>query len=60
MKDSLFWKKSFITVYFIVALLSFILFKFYIKTDNMAVYLMIFFLFCLGIASIIINAEQNR
>ncbi|MFM2575554.1 hypothetical protein, partial [Staphylococcus warneri] len=56
MKDSLFWKKTFIPVYFIIALLSFILFKFYIKTDNMAVYLMIFFLFCLGIASIIINA----
>ena len=60
MKDSLFWKKSFIPVYFIVALLSFILFKFYIKTDNMTVYLMIFFLFCLVIASIIINAKQNR
>ncbi|AGC91184.1 hypothetical protein WL555_01410 [Staphylococcus warneri] len=60
MKDSLFWKKTFIPVYFIIALLSFILFKFYIKTDNMAVYLMIFFLFCLGIASIIINAKQNR
>ncbi|RIN16047.1 hypothetical protein BU089_12910 [Staphylococcus warneri] len=60
MKDSLFWKKSFIPVYFIVVLLSFILFKFYIKTDNMAVYLIIFFLIWLGITSIIINTKQNR
>ncbi|EGG97277.1 hypothetical protein SEVCU121_1858, partial [Staphylococcus warneri VCU121] len=32
MKDSLFWKKLLIPVYFIIALLLFILFKFYIKT----------------------------
>ncbi|WP_256935467.1 hypothetical protein [Staphylococcus aureus] len=41
MKDSIFWKKAFIPVYFIVAMLVFLLFRFYIKTDNFSIYLMI-------------------
>ncbi|WP_047553814.1 hypothetical protein [Staphylococcus schweitzeri] len=60
MKDSIFWKKSFIPVYFIVAMLAFLLFKFYIKTDNCSIYLMIIFLMCLGTASIIYNYKNNR
>ncbi|WP_214306895.1 hypothetical protein, partial [Staphylococcus aureus] len=55
MKDSIFWKKAFIPVYFIVAMLVFLLFRFYIKTDNFSIYLMIIFLIFLGTASIIYN-----
>lgn len=60
MKDSIFWKKSFIPVYFIVALLVFLLFKFYIQTDNFSVYLLVAFLVILGLASIIYNSNTNR
>ncbi|HDD6906866.1 TPA: hypothetical protein PBG94_001702 [Staphylococcus aureus] len=60
MKDSIFWKKAFIPVYFIVAMLVFLLFSFYIKTDNFSMYLMIIFLICLGTASIIYNYKNNR
>ncbi|HCD4795895.1 TPA: hypothetical protein NBR70_002626 [Staphylococcus aureus] len=60
MKDSIFWKKAFIPVYFIVAMLVFLLFRFYIKTDNFSIYLMIIFLICLGTASIIYNYKNNR
>ncbi|MDN8667487.1 hypothetical protein Q0N34_14490, partial [Staphylococcus aureus] len=41
MKDSIFWQKSFIPVYFIVAFVMFLLFKFYIRTDNFSVYVLI-------------------
>ncbi|EOB7725588.1 hypothetical protein ACIW7C_002276 [Staphylococcus aureus] len=60
MKDSIFWKKAFIPVYFIVAMLVFLLFRFYIKTGNFSMYLMIIFLICLGTASIIYNYKNNR
>ncbi|MHB9629433.1 hypothetical protein ACYO9X_08405 [Staphylococcus aureus] len=60
MKDSIFWKKAFIPVYFIVAMLVFLLFRFYIKTDNFSMHLMIIFLICLGTASIIYNYKTNR
>ncbi|EUV90914.1 hypothetical protein O392_02725, partial [Staphylococcus aureus M0242] len=49
MKDSIFWKKAFIPVYFIVAMLVFLLFRIYVNvTDNFSIYLMIIFLICLG------------
>ncbi|MGS2913858.1 hypothetical protein [Staphylococcus aureus] len=60
MKDSIFWKKAFIPVYFIVAMLVFLLFRFYIKIDNYSIYLMIIFLICLGNASIIYNYKNYR
>ncbi|WP_047426045.1 hypothetical protein [Staphylococcus schweitzeri] len=60
MKDSIFWKKAFIPVYFIVAMLVFLLFMFYIKTDNFSIYLMIIFLICLGTTSIIYNYKNYR
>ncbi|HEE2099293.1 TPA: hypothetical protein R6W15_002128 [Staphylococcus aureus] len=60
MKDSIFWKKAFIPVYFIVAMLVFLLFRLYIKTDNFSIYLMSIFLICLGTASIIYNYKTNR
>ncbi|WP_248498806.1 hypothetical protein [Staphylococcus haemolyticus] len=58
MQNSIFWKKAFIPVYFIVAFLAFLLFKFYIQTDNFSVYLMIIFLIILGFSSIIYNAKR--
>ncbi|WP_198645082.1 hypothetical protein, partial [Staphylococcus cohnii] len=51
MENSIFWSKKFIPVYFIVAFLSFALFKFYIQTDNYSVYILIILVFGLGIAS---------
>ncbi|HHW6795590.1 TPA: hypothetical protein ACU2UX_002348, partial [Staphylococcus aureus] len=38
----------------------FLLFRFYIKTDNFSIDLMIIFLICLGTASIIYNYKNNR
>mgnify|MGYP006920270246 FL=1 len=59
MKDSIFWKKSFIPVYFIVAFLLFILFKFYIETDNFSIYILIFIIVSFGIASVIYNSKSK-
>ncbi|AXS25246.1 hypothetical protein [Staphylococcus aureus] len=59
MKDSIFWQKSFIPVYFIVAFVMFLLFKFYIRTDNFSVYVLIVFIVLLGIASIIYNYNSH-
>ncbi|WP_245393060.1 hypothetical protein [Staphylococcus coagulans] len=60
MKDSIFWQKSFIPVYFIVAFVMFLLFKFYIKTDNFSVYILIAFIVILGFASIIYNYNRHQ
>ncbi|WP_436862492.1 hypothetical protein [Staphylococcus caeli] len=60
MKDSIFWKPGFIPVYFIAALLHFSLFYFYIRTNNFSIYLLIFLLIGLGIASIIYNANPKN
>ena len=59
MKDSIFWKKAFIPVYFIVAFLLFILFKFYIETDNFSIYILIFIIVSFGIASVIYNSKSK-
>lgn len=59
MKGSIFWKKSFIPVYFIVAFLLFILFKFYIQTDNFSIYILIFIVLDFGIASVIYNSRNK-
>ncbi|WP_105985716.1 hypothetical protein [Staphylococcus chromogenes] len=59
MKDSIFWQKSFIPVYFIVAFVMFLLFKFYIRTDNFSVYALIAFIVILGVASIIYNYNRQ-
>ncbi|MDM6164605.1 hypothetical protein P8A08_04885 [Staphylococcus aureus] len=50
MKNSILWRKSFIPVYFIVAFVMFLLFKFYIRTDNFSVYVLIAFIVILGFA----------
>lgn len=59
MKDSIFWKKAFIPVYFIVAFLLFFLFKFYIQTDNFSIYILIFIIASFGIASVIYNSKSK-
>mgnify|MGYP006886147449 FL=1 len=59
MKDSIFWKKAFIPVYFIVAFLLFLLFKFYIQTDNFSIYILIFIVLGFGIASVIYNSKSK-
>lgn len=59
MKNSLFWSKNFIPVYFIVAFLAFLLFRFYIKTDNFSVYLLILLCVGMGFASLIYNYKHK-
>lgn len=56
-KDSILWSKKFIPVYFIAALLLFLLFKFYIKTDINSISILLLFLVGLGIASIVYNSK---
>ncbi|MDT0680370.1 hypothetical protein BU646_02430 [Staphylococcus chromogenes] len=57
MKSSIFWEPIFIPVYFIMAFLGFILYRFYIETDVYSIYVLPLFLAGLGIASIIYNAK---
>ncbi|WP_242414086.1 hypothetical protein [Staphylococcus aureus] len=58
MKNSILWRKSFIPVYFIVAFVMFLLFKFYIRTDNFSVYVLIAFI-VIFFASIIYNYNRH-
>ncbi|WP_242450011.1 hypothetical protein [Staphylococcus pseudintermedius] len=60
MKNLLFWSKNFIPVYFIVAFLAFLLFRFYIKTDNYSVYLLILLCLGMGIASLVYNYKNKK
>ena len=60
MEKSLFWKKGFIPVYFIAALLLFLLFHFYIRNVTLPIYLLIFMLIGLGVASIIYNSKKEK
>ena len=60
MENSILWSRKFIPVYFIVAFLSFALFKFYIQTDNYSVYILIILVFGLGIASCIHNFKKDN
>ena len=52
-------KKAFIPVYFIVVFLLFLLFKFYIQTDNFSIYILIFIIASFGIASVIYNSRNK-
>ena len=60
MEKSLFWKKGFIPVYFIAALLLFLLFHFYIQNVTLPIYLLIFMLIGSGVASIIYNSKKEK
>ncbi len=60
MKDSIFWSKSFIPVYFITAFLLFLLYRFYIKTNSLPIYILIFIILAFGIASIIYNTKYRE
>ncbi|WP_232796221.1 hypothetical protein [Staphylococcus canis] len=59
MENSLFWKKKFIPVYFIVAFLAFLLFKFYLKSNDMSIYLLILLIVSMGIASLVYNYKDK-
>lgn len=58
MRQSVFWRKGFIPIYFIAALLLFLLFHFYIGASP-SIYLIMLFLIGLGIASIIYNNNKK-
>ncbi|MEL0537365.1 hypothetical protein [Staphylococcus debuckii] len=60
MEKSLFWKKRFIPVYFIAAVLLFLLFHFYIQNVTLPIYLLAFMLIGLGVASIIYNSKKEK
>ncbi|WP_414053133.1 hypothetical protein [Macrococcus animalis] len=59
MEHSILWKPRFIPIYFIVALLTFILFFVIIKTDNWIVILIPLFNILIGITSIIYNKNKQ-
>ncbi len=58
MENSILWKRGFIPVYFIVSLLTFLIFFVVIKTDVWSVSLIPLFNLGMGIASIIYNKKK--
>jgi len=58
MGNSIFWSRSFIPVYFVVAILGFLLFNSYIKADILFTLLLVVPVVGVGIASIIYNAQR--
>nr|WP_248285531.1 hypothetical protein [Staphylococcus lugdunensis] len=56
-KHSILWSKSVIPLYFFVAFLTFLLFHFYLKSDNISIYIIIFTLVGFGITSMIYNTK---
>lgn len=60
MENSILWSKNFIPVYFIVALLTFLLFNNYIQTSALFVMILTFPVLGVGIASIMYNSKVKR
>ncbi len=60
MENSILWFKNFIPVYFIVALLSFLLFNNYIQANTLSTLLIILPVTGVGIASIIYNSKRKQ
>lgn len=60
MENSILWSAKFIPVYFIVALLSFILFFVIIDTNNFIAVLIPLFPLGVGIASLNYNSKKSR
>lgn len=60
MHNSILWSKGFIPVYFVAALLHFILFKIYIQPEGDAIYLQTLMLVGLGIASLLYNYNRQE
>lgn len=59
MKNSIFWSKGFIPVYFIIAVIHFVVFKVIIDTNNYSIYIFTLILLGLGIASILYNNKSE-
>lgn len=59
MENSILWSKSFIPVYFVVALLNFLLFNYYIQANILSTLLIILPVTGVGIASIIYNSKRK-
>ncbi|MCM3004157.1 hypothetical protein [Priestia koreensis] len=60
MKNSLFWKKRMIPVYFLVAILDFCFYQFYLKTNVMMTLNITFPLIVLGFISIGYNYRWKK
>lgn len=60
LKDSFLWSKKFIPVYFIVAFVVFLLYRFYIHVDNFVAYYPVLFCVAIGIASLKYNYGKNH
>lgn len=59
MEDSILWSKKFIPVYFIVAILAYILFNNYIQANALSIMLLIYPVLGVGVASIIYNSKAR-
>lgn len=60
MEDSILWARKFIPVYFVVALLSFLLFNNYIQANILSTLLIILPVVGVGFASIIYNSKNKN
>lgn len=58
MENSILWSKKFIPVYFVVALLNFLLFNHYIQANVLSTLLIIAPVIGVGIASLIYNFKK--
>lgn len=59
-ESSVLWSKNFIPVYFVVALLSFLLFNNYIQANILSTLVIILPVIGIGIASIFYNANKSK
>lgn len=59
MENSILWSRNFIPVYFVVALLSFLLFNNYIQAHTLSTLLIVLPVIGLGIASIFYNLNKK-
>lgn len=60
MENSILWSKGFIPVYFVVALLSFLLFNNYIQANILSTLLIVLPVTGVGIASILYHSNKNK
>jgi len=60
MENSVLWSKNFIPVYFVVAMLSFLLFNYYIQANILSTLIIILPVTGVGIASILYNSNKKK
>lgn len=60
MENSILWSKNFIPIYFVVALLSFLLFNNYIQANTLSTLIIVLPVTGVGIASIFYNSNKNK